>query len=1395
MRQQPAKPGRIRRWLVRLAVLVALLGTTYLVLTRTFVTRAIVLSRVKSVLGVDARADTLTIREGHVEATNLRLFAPGVVGPAGEVFAVKRLEAEIDLWSVLRGSPVVYSVELDEPIARLSQSVDDSSINVARLSKPDLGTRSGSSPSIPRVVIRGGVVELGEHVTDPSRIARGDGLFRSLRRIPVAGDVRPQPGSEGMFISFGEVDDAGRPIAGPGGLQIDGRITKDSITLNLGVISLSSWPADSLPGPLREPFRDLALEGLVHGAELVYSFAGGVEARARLSGVAMTLPVEVQPDVDREGNPLDMTPSDRAHRLRMQNVRGDLTLASDRLYGDLEGVVADLAYHVTFNTQGTSANAPLECTVTCRGFHLERKPEVLRFAPGLVRRRLEQFSDPTGLVDFKVTIRRGVPEGSRPGPVRVNGVLTLRDATAAFERFPYRFHKMTGDFAFSDDMIDIRRVEGVAPSGARLLATGHIEPLTDSAGVQVNVEVKDLPIDGTLQEALGQRGGIVDELLDLPTLASIREQGLLEGAAFEPGGRVSVLASVTRVAGSESEWHDTITVTMPRVGLLPKRFHYPLVAHDVTLIKEDDAAHIRGGWYEGPLGGRAEITVDAADVNALRDGASPTIVVRSTGVPINDLLLRALPGRAEDAAAEGFSLRGALLAARLRGTTDLSATLGPGAAPTDLVYTIDAALRDASSGPPGPQGTPRSALRGVAGTVHATDRLVALDITGHVVDAGGPDQGRASLTLRAERDAEGSLERLELAGSASDLDAAACLEDLIEPFYPPGAVPIRDLRTTYAPTGRLDVTLAIKQDAPRPPDVRVTLGALRNVTFDLGEGRTGMTSTAGSIGVRSTGDGPAVATFDGFEGTLSGPQGEDGRVRLHGAATIEGGPIGAERLVVGLTGGRLESPLTRWVLAKRAGPGLSDIVAETNPTGLFDLDVTLTPGPRGDWHADGTLRPRSVSLNLKGTPVVMPDGAGAIDFEPGRGRVRGMVFSGEGWDLAGDGSWLALPDGGTSVEGVLNARTSGVTSDVLSLLPTGLGEVARSLSFRPNGEVTASDLRLSMHYGDDGTLASYKAAGVVGLTNASLDPGAVLDHVRGRVEFTAERGKGDPAPRFDIRGLMDSVQGAGVSMTDARVRIVGEPDGSVYAPQIDADCHGGRFSGDAVLGPEAPEGRPYTFSARLSGVRFAPLLADLRATPQEDGATSGEDESRGILDASFSIAGRVDRPESRRGRGQGTVGGGRVVNLPVLVPLIRATNLELPFSERLDYATADFYVQGPLIKFEELVVSSRSVEIVGYGVMSWPEGDLDLRLRPKARTRIPFFTAVMEGLRNELFAASITGTIRDPKAEYRTLLGTSRVLEDMFGGGEAGRLDAIEERLGDRVPNRPRPKPPISAGR
>lgn len=1381
-------PKPRRKWkrrLIILAILLLVFVGTFLA-TRGYIVRRVALGQLASMTGGTVEAGGVTLdASGTLTILDASVRVPGVPGEGGLIFKADRIEADVSWGSLLSGNPRISRVLLEQPLVRLSQSTDDASINVAALN-PASG--SGGPPSIPLVLVRGGIVELGEHAKSP------EGTYRVLRRIPVAGQVTHAADQDGdMRIAFGEVDDKGDPVVGPGGVQLTGVVGKDAITLNLGVVSLAAWSPETMPGPIRDALRQLDLQGEIRDATLTYRFDGNVSAKAQVRGVSMTLPVEVKPSENAEGDDVPIDPRDVGRRLRMRDVTGTVGLTSHGLEADLAGQVEGLSYKVSLRSQGSKPDSAFICIITCNDLHLARKPEVLKFAPGIVRRRLEQFSDPIGRLDARVTIERPTDGAD----LSVSGLLTLRGMSAAFERFPYPFRNLAGEVEFDDHRIVIKKIEGDAPGGVRVVATGLISPITEEAEVKVDVTATNIPIDQTLRTAMATRGRIVDDMFSTRRHAQLVEAGLISsggkgaGPKFDLGGVFDVHALVTRDKGPGSDnWHDLVTITLKEARVIPEKVPYPIIARGVTIIKKDLDATVSGGLYTGPEGGTAEVTAKA-DLATLDDPEAPfmpEIHIKAAGLPLSRLLTNAMP---ETAMLVDRPLREVLAEVDFAGEIELGATITPKG--DDVAFRV------------GVTGTGVSATtRAHGGRAHIRDAEVTLDVSDEFaslimrarVGAKGAQATPATLEVSADRRAERGT--LTVVSTLPAFDTAAPIEDFVRLVAPAAADEIETLRTKFAPAGALTLDTTIAREPGGPLHTRVNASDLRQFSFTVNEGRVTIPLSVGEVVMARREGEPGVLTFSRFEAPALFAGEDTGVLSMSGEILTDGGPASTP-LSVALIGGRFESPLVRAVMGTTAPARFAAFFRDSDVRGVFDFAADMTPrdGPGGrEWSAAGSIRPRSLAVRFPDADVDFPTVTGSIDFAPGEGRLRDMKFGAPAWHIAAEGAWVTSPQGMVALTTQASVAATSLTPDLLAVLPDGVRRAFADLSGKVTGPIQAGPLNISLAYGSTGELDAIKVDGRAIVYDAFLDAGVTIEHARGVLDFSATREKSDPGVSFEVLGILDHMTASGLHVTGARVRLVGLADGSVLMPHFSGACHGGRLTGDAIVrAPGTGATREFEATIRVSGARFASVLTDFGTTSEDHSADP--DSSRGLLDASITLGGIVGDPATRRGRGSGAVSGGRVLNFPLLVPLVRITNLQLPINENVDYAAGEFFISGEYLNFESLSVFSPSVEVVGFGTVRWPGMDLDMRFRPRARSRIPMITEVLEGIRNELVAVRAQGTLKKPELAISTLSGTSRVIGRLFGqtpDEQQRRLDVIEGRARQGSVKRD-PAVPIAPGK
>ncbi len=1404
---------RVRTTFIVLLVLVA----AYFLLTQSFLTRWIVMGIAGHLTGGDASASSVTIGpRGRIIITDGKLRAPGVPGDAGVVFSVKRLAASFQWTSLFSGPLNIWSIDLDHPLARISQSIDDGTVNLAALDPPK-GNKKRGLKNVPRVVVTGGVIELGEHITYATKHADKAPVYTALKKLDVGGEVKRSPDEKGAsIISFSEVEGA-VPVAG--GLTVTGRVADDGIRLTLEGFSLSSWSADSLPSFSSGMFRERAMQGEVPRATITYDYAGGWEARIELRRVAVNLPVKARVD-DAEDLAADHAVAEPDRLLRMENVEGYVTFTNKGASGELAGTLEELPYEVQFSVDGTSPQAAFSCTLVSRGFELTKSPQIMRFAPHVVRKRLAQFNNPTGIVDARVVVTRGQPVSGQEGPLGVSGTLLLREGVAAFEKFPYEFIDMTAEISFDDSKVSLDRIDAVAPGGVKVHATGIIAPPNDDAMVEINVSVTNMPVDDRLAQALRGRKRVLDELFNAERYRQLIEAGLLASSeqhavaaaelkaasgsedsprvqalrqilarpVFDLGGRADVEVKVTREAGPDSEWFDLETIHLRNAGVVPREVPLPMIADNVTIIKRDDSATLENAHFRGVTGGTAtaSATVNFDRMEAPGTPFVPEVQISARGVPIDDLFLNALP---ETGPLSGeLSLEGVMRALHLSGTGDADVTIGMSPEHTPAFH-VHATFNDVKGAPiPPRREAPRLSLANLAGTVDITQDHAAAALTtnlGSIEDPSirSPVSVSFSLPISTDSKKPSPVGGLDATIESKSFDTRLVTEDIVAMLAPSTAAMLAERRDVYQPVASLSMRTTLHEpEGIKELTTQVALQTPLKAEFSYAGSRIGLDARTGEVVFVSPPAGSSTIALRALEGDLQFNGETPTAFTATGLLPLEGGPASGSSLKLAVPAGRFESALTRTALTEFGPKALADTLASSNVRGGYRLELSLAPNDTADrWDASGVLSPSAIDFSISNAPIAFTAIQGSIEFGNGDGHFRDLGITAPTWSSALSGSWTSLDNGGTSLQTTFSISAQRLAPDLRALLPGDLTEELDTLSFSTDGPITIKDNQLALAFDAAGKVTALKGSGQVSLRSANLDVGVLITALDGTLDYSIVRPGPDVRPEFQLWGLLDSFAATGISMTDGRIRVISGDEGEVLVPLISADCHGGRVAGSAVLFSPSPRTgrRRFEGDVHASDIRLASLIANFDKTLPADPKVAPDVESRGRLDAGLTLGGIAGDPTSRRGRGTITIGGGRIVTMPLLIPIMRVMNLQFPVSERVDYALAEFYLQGNQAVFTELSASSESVAVYGYGTASLPDFELDLRFKTKNRTRIPVLTRVVEGVRDELLVAVVNGTLGKPDVHLAALPGATRIFERVFGGSVSARdrrLNQIERR-------------------
>lgn len=1399
--KQTRSSGRFWRRARRAAIaLLALLVIGVVALTQTNLVGSLVLARVRTSLGCDAVCHSVRVTwSGQVIVRDIELRAPGVDGPGALFFQAPEVTIYPVWMSLLSRSPRIDRIELRQPIVRICQ--DDS----LRLNVQGLAT--GAAPGgglTPTVNVADGVVELGEF---------GPGWYTPLTSLRVHGKLaRVAPNSTRYVVQLVEPQ---RPGTAPTDerLKLDGEFDLVTLSGSLRLDSVDFARFRDVPAPSRiEPlWRQLALAGSLRDTEFSYSREQGVSAVFRLERVDMNIPLPAERPDPGQGGESTWT----EELLRMRGVSGTIRLDRAGLHADLAGTIEDLGCHVTLETEGFTLDSALVCTIRADEFRVSEQPRLLPFAPAIVRRNFERFSGPTALVTGEVEIRRSAPNEAAPSEIAVNGLISFAEGSARFEKFPYPFANLAGSVRFDETKVVIERVSGVGPTGARLEATGIVAPPVETAGVHVEVLVTEVPADDVLYEAIPtHRRSMYDALFSRDEYVTLQAAGIVQSEesqrsavarraelerqvqrlqfeadsgpriaqahadmaaldarlvapVFQLAGTCEIRVDVRRPEGPDEEYRTTILVSLPRAGLLPEAFPYPIVAHDFTLQIDDERAVADAPVLQGLSGASGSMR---ALIEFMPEGPDDfDIRVHATAVSVDDALLAALERRdragAQLSAPADSPTLGQWSPARLIRALGVR---GSGVCDAHIVsndhgnvtYTIDVGFDDVQAQPGGAD----LELAGIVGALTVTQDMLRIRNLSGRIGSGfvTADVGVTGLRGMERGDVPIMAGAIEMTG----LELHNRVERIVEAFAPQHASALARLREEHEPSGRIDASITLgTSDADL--EYRVDLSRPHAVSLTALGGRLAIRDSSGLFSI-----GHDALRCNDFKAILEYEREPAGELALDGVWPLQKSDGSTGALSVELRGGQFASPIVR-AFASSLDETAASWLRDSELRGAFDASGVAHTTASGETYFSGALIPHSISVARGGVRTTIDPVQGRITFGPDGGMVESLSGAAADWSFTAHGAWARLPAPGLDL--TLSIEAEGLSDSLVALLPELVGDTRSAIGLSIDGPLSIRDARLQINAlpADGAPRLSLKFG--AGFENASIDPGVALRTDRGAAQVVVQSSDAGSPPALDITIQAPAFTAMGVRLADGSVHIRSGGETGVYLFEDGrASAHGGELAVEGSIRLAASAATPaYELELRAAGMDFAFLMEELARSPA--GATEGDGDavesappvvagSRGMLDAYIGLAGPIGDGAARRGAGIIRVAGGEVIALPGLTGLLRLSNLQPPIGEVLDHASALFHVRGQEVEFERIEAASDSFAIVGAGTMLWPSTELDLTFNTRGSAGVPILSDLFRGLRDEIVTTEMTGRLQAPESRIVQLPATRRMLGTIFRG-------------------------------
>ncbi len=1391
------------------------------VVAQTGIAGVLILPSIEKELGVEIKAGSVSInRSGMLVLDNVTVRAPGVEGPGGELGSVRRITADVE-W----GSARVRSITLQSPNVRLSENADTGVVNFASFSLPD-SPDVGGPMTLPSVRVEAGSIELAEHTRHSVRVLKRMNIEGAL--LPEGDDAYKialeQTGTRSGIELSGTIDRLGvevmlagvsldewGPSSVPGRLRpfvemldVRGEISNTTFSMSSSGTMTAAVHLNGVAITLPIDMNETSGAGRMRMTEV----SGAISLRddefnAEISGLLEDVPYEV--NLTYEGLTVD-APFNGSFKVRGYNMatNPDIVPFLPEEVGHRLQQFAGSSLMAETGDVPISPTAVVDANVTLwRGPPTPDGPAELDFRGSLSftngTAAYEVFPYPfrnmAGSVQFDRTrIRieeiRGVSHTG--ATISASGLIEPIGPTASVNLQIDTVNVPVDDVleealgetrgGIIDELFDDRRY-------AQLVERGLI--LTPKRAEELREQRDRLELELAKAERDGAGGARIEQIR--AQLSSTKSQ--LRTPVFAYRGKADLGIRLRREEGEVSHWSRHIEVRLPEAGVVLKDFPLPIRARDVVVVLTEESASLLRGSYR-PIGGGAAMLTGTAALRTPEGEAAfrPALRVQADRVPVGDLLRFAIgppevededPGvsadrRVASELVERLGVNGTfaadgLVLTRPNGKLGFDLEITP-----DNVVLASEPMRDRAP----------MLVGDLVGKLRVTEQGMSLSAEARAYGVDDDESLESPVDVRVEADVDWSGDdglkyeaNIEADGAFFQLPA----EQVVGAISDAGGESLVWLRDTFNPTGRADVRAWLMSDGRQPvTDVHVT--NIESIEADYLGGRLELREVVGEayavLGAFRT-----LAT-DGLSGELFYEGEQAGRAEIAGTLGIdEVGEDPSRELRIGLTGGRFDSVLAERVVRDVVGGAVAKEYLEHGVRGGFDAVISMTaPRPAiGNAPSEGvariafvetTIEPKWVELTRLGTTVSLGEMSGRLIASKQNARLEKISGSSDRLSVSVSGG--ATPDGsgGTIADVTFDFDADSLSKEVRAVLPVEVLAVIDAGLMEVDGPIGARGARLRTHKPADSETARVEFAGLLSFEDAALTAGARVERAAGRVRIDFDKPLvGVPEYELEIQAESASVLGLPMQNARAVVRSSGQPRG-VLVPVIFAESCDGVISGTAAVHPAGDwagqDQRTYESLLTFSGLRLNEAIDGFASARSGVGKEPRPDTGARLV-GELSLGGLVGRDETRRGRLDLRIAGGDVIDVPGAIRLLEAGNLQMPAGEGIDFASVEAVFDGGQIAIEGMSLISSSVELIGYGTATWPDLELDLRLRSRATRRIPVLSELLETIRDEFVTIAVTGTASEPRVSVQSLPETRRVIGRVLGFDES----ASDRRLSD----------------
>jgi len=1334
---------RVRRalWWTGASITIILLGLllSAWILTRPSVLAALFESSLSDRLGAVVEIESAEWSGwSGVELSGVTIKAADLEGPAAEVGQIDLLRANLDIDHLLFGGSPLSSILVQGARLRIAENAaDPDDVNINRL----FGGRDASDlqeiPDLPDSI------ELVDFVVEVGDFQGASWMPRSERRFQ--GMAQPKPGMPGTYgIDLQEIVDSGQEA----GISLSGSFSRNEMTLDATITSIDlEQDMSLLPGMFRTYCEQMEIEGDVQ--EITLSIGRGQSLRfaATLKDVGLSFPSELGLDeqwarFEHQGI------SAEAHGIpRMLAKTGELVY-TDRMFkisglrGQFLGDGRERRAAVNFGldlviTDPEPNRAPdmdLQSLLLERWerstynlllrtdeFHLGTGAEdaIRADLPVIVAQILAMFQVRTCDVSINLQAQR-TPVAEDPGEFQYNleGNVSIRDASGAYEGFPYPLEQLDAQVAFNRDTVTVLALDARGAGDSRISISGDVVPDGSGSEVRLSLRADSLPLDTSLLQAMPDEAA--------HTLRSLfGRHGAMSPAGEGEHEIVDLDLQILRDSGPDQSTRLEGFINFKNMQLTWSSFPYPIVLLEGSLAWKDNTLTLQGPdgedtiKFETPSGtvcvarGFIELPVDDQQASGVLD-------LEVVGEPMTRDLVTSLDRLAPDVA-------NLIEALQVEGTINI---LGPVEVDSlgEIKYKLIIRIKDATV-------RPRDHLAKIIGASDAfwprglefTDVTVELDATEDRVEIrsctarSGPMQFSMAGTYR--------LDQPELTSIDIRVEGAPVQGRLLR-------LASEELRTTlerlfdrWEPRGTLDLDALVRGSGPGATTVIIDAA---DISMRCGDALEQLRIVGGSMVVDAT-----SFALEGLELDAAADGESDGQYSLQGSMSWDDAVIDAD-LRCGLVHGRFDSPFLVDLAVAFTSEDTIRPYLDADPRGSFSAEATVRRTHDAPWSWILEAFPRDIEASYNSIRMKAEFDSGAVKVHNGElafDSLAGRCDSGD-FRISGD----LLPGALTTADLHFDFEGRIRSPEILALMPSAAREVLEGVSFSDgrHSAMRGGHLVLAIDHDQDTVASNFE--GDLLVDDASLEAGIPIDSISGRFGIRVRTSTGEPT-RFSLEGDSDSMRILERRIDDAIIRIDLDDSGEVVRlVELSGDIAGGEVhaSGRCDLGVN----RDWQIEVMIAD---AGLSAFLETVPESD---VDQEPLDGRLFASVSMSGPIDDADRRIGRGQIRIYDGALHPLPFTVGLYQLLQLSMPVVDAPEFISIAYHSVGDEILLDRIRIESHMGDVVafsmtGEGSYDWETQHIDAVLRPRSGWAL--LSDVFGALQDQFYAIGVEGPIGDPE--------------------------------------------------